>query len=80
VTTLSDSPTPAVDLRNQLTDQLVTSGTIRTPAVEAAFRSVPRHLCLPGIPVQDAYADTPVYVKQQGPAAVSAASQPPSSR
>ena len=80
MTTLSDSPTPAVDLRNQLTDQLVTSGTIRTPAVEAAFRSVPRHLCLPGIPVQDAYADTPVYVKQQGPAAVSAASQPPSSR
>jgi len=76
VTTLSDNPVPPADLRRQLTDQLTAAGTIRTPSVEAAFRAVPRHLCLPGVPVQDAYADTPVYVKTQGSVAVSAASQP----
>jgi protein-L-isoaspartate(D-aspartate) O-methyltransferase len=76
VTTLSASPAPAADLRNRLTDQLLASGTIRTAAVEAAFRHVPRHACLPGIALEDAYADTPVYVKQQGTVAVSAASQP----
>lgn len=76
MTTLSDTPVPPADLRRQLTDQLTAAGTIRTPSVEAAFRAVPRHLCLPGVPVQDAYADTPVYVKTQGSVAVSAASQP----
>jgi protein-L-isoaspartate(D-aspartate) O-methyltransferase len=76
VTTLSDTPAPTADLRNRLTDQLVADGIIRTPAVEAAFRTVPRHLCLPGVPFQEAYADAPVYIKQQGPVAVSAASQP----
>jgi protein-L-isoaspartate(D-aspartate) O-methyltransferase len=76
VTTLSDTPGPAADLRNRLTDQLLANGIIRTAAVEAAFRTVPRHVCLPGVPVQDAYSDAPVYVKQQGAVTVSAASQP----
>jgi protein-L-isoaspartate(D-aspartate) O-methyltransferase len=53
---------PPADLHRQLT----VASTIRTLSLEAAFRAVPRHLCLPGVPVHDAYADTPVYVKTQG--------------
>jgi protein-L-isoaspartate(D-aspartate) O-methyltransferase len=76
VTTVSDNALSAGELRGQLTDQLVASTVIRTPAVENAFRQTPRHMCLPGVTLQDAYADKPVYIKQDGAVAISAASQP----
>ena len=73
VTTLRD---PA-DLRTELTDRLVADGIIRTAAVEAAMRRTPRHLFLPGVPLDKAYADGPVYTKTDaGGASISAASQP----
>ena len=38
-----------------LVDRLKASGCIRTPLVEAAFRAVPRHLFLPGAPLDLVY-------------------------
>ncbi|WP_130799255.1 methyltransferase, FxLD system [Streptomyces otsuchiensis] len=64
-------------LRNQLVDDLTAAGTVRTDSVEAAMRAVPRHLFLPGHDLAQAYADGPVYIKQDGSgASISAASQP----
>ena len=77
-TTVSDASTDSADeLRAQLTERLIKDGTIRTDAVEAAFRQVPRHLFLPGLPLTEAYADEPVYTKLEGDGTrISAASQP----
>ncbi|SCF28898.1 protein-L-isoaspartate(D-aspartate) O-methyltransferase [Micromonospora purpureochromogenes] len=73
VTTLRE-PT---DLRTELTDRLRAENVIRTPAVEAAMRRTPRHLFLPGVPLQQAYVDGPVYTKTDGSGtSISAASQP----
>lgn len=55
---------------------LVAAGHVRSAAVEAAFRAVPRHLFLPGVPVERAYADEAVPVDFEGTVATSSASQP----
>ena len=44
-------------LRDGLVDHLLAAGHIRTPAVEAAFRTVPRHAFAPEVPAETAYAD-----------------------
>ncbi|MBB2749318.1 UNVERIFIED_ORG: protein-L-isoaspartate(D-aspartate) O-methyltransferase [Microbispora rosea subsp. rosea] len=65
------------ELRNALTDRLLDAGTIRTPSVEAAFRTVPRHLFVPSTALHTAYGDDPIYTKHDGSgASLSAASQP----
>jgi protein-L-isoaspartate(D-aspartate) O-methyltransferase len=51
-------------LRAQLADKLSREGTTRTARIEHAFRTVPRHMFLPGIPVQDAYTDQIVITKR----------------
>lgn len=66
-----------IDLRTELADRLRAEGIIRTPSVEAAIRQTPRHLFLPGVPLEQAYADGPVYTKTDGRGtSISAASQP----
>ena len=50
-------------LRAQLADKLSREGT-RTARIEHAFRTVPRHMFLPGIRVQDAYTDQIVITKR----------------
>lgn len=77
-TTVSDASTGSADeLRAKLADRLVKDGTVRTDAVDAAFRQVPRHLFLPDVPLVEAYADEPVYTKHEGDGTrISAASQP----
>ena len=62
--------------RTRMVDALRSSGRIHSPAVEAAFRAVPRHLFLPGLPVADAYADEAVAVQFAAGVATSSASQP----
>ncbi|MFF2657297.1 methyltransferase, FxLD system [Kitasatospora sp. NPDC058032] len=75
-TTTSDAPS-ADELRNKLADSLTAKNTVRTPAIEAAIRTVARHLFVPGVPLAQAYADDAVYTKTDATgASVSAASQP----
>lgn len=74
VTTLGDD---SGALRQSLVDRLCEQGSVRTPGVETVLRSVPRDLFLPGVPLDQAYADNPVATKTDAAGtAVSAASQP----
>jgi protein-L-isoaspartate(D-aspartate) O-methyltransferase len=59
-----------------MVDALRGSGRVRSAAVEEAFRTVPRHLFLPGLAVADAYADEAVAVQFTEGVATSSASQP----
>ncbi|WP_369974880.1 methyltransferase domain-containing protein [Thermobifida halotolerans] len=61
-----------------MVDRLCADGVVRSAAVEAALRRVPRHLFVPGTSLEEAYADEAVHTKHD-PAtgvSVSAASQP----
>jgi protein-L-isoaspartate(D-aspartate) O-methyltransferase len=53
----------AAKLRDALVDQLVADGTVRTPTIEAALRATPRHLFVPDVSLDQAYADSAVYTK-----------------
>ncbi|MFC0030088.1 methyltransferase, FxLD system [Micromonospora chaiyaphumensis] len=65
------------DLPGELADQLRAENIIRTRTVDAAMRDTPRHLFLPGVPLEQAYADGPVYIKTDGSGtSIRAASQP----
>jgi protein-L-isoaspartate(D-aspartate) O-methyltransferase len=73
----SANATQAEVLRAQLVDQLRERQVIRTCRVEAAMRATPRHLFLPGTPVEAAYADQAVVTKRDpAGASLSSASQP----
>jgi protein-L-isoaspartate(D-aspartate) O-methyltransferase len=64
-------------LRHALVDQLAAERSIRTARVEAALRAVPRHLFVPSVPLQRAYANDVVQTKLDDRSApISAASQP----
>lgn len=58
---VTTSPTTDLDdptaLRHGLADQLAAAGHIRTPAVDHALRTVPRHAFAPEVPLHTAYAD-----------------------
>jgi protein-L-isoaspartate O-methyltransferase len=43
------------ELRGRLADEFVAEGTIMSNAVEAALRTVPRHLFTPGAPLEEVY-------------------------
>ncbi len=64
-------------LRDALVADIGSWGTFRTGQVEAAFRAVPRHLFLPGVDLETAYAPQ-VVVTRRAPdgTALSSASQP----
>lgn len=66
----------ALVARTALVDALTASGRIRSPAVEDAFRSVPRHLFLPDATLDTAYADDAIAVQRVEGVATSSASQP----
>ncbi|HBY95779.1 MAG: methyltransferase, FxLD system [Ardenticatenaceae bacterium] len=63
-------------LHQALVEDLKDAGHIRTPRVEAAFRAIPRHLFLPGLPVEQVYSDEAIPTKQLDGAVVSSSSQP----
>jgi protein-L-isoaspartate(D-aspartate) O-methyltransferase len=54
----------AARLRDGLAGALAADGMITSPGVAAAFRTVPRHLFAPGIPLEEAYAPDRVVTKR----------------
>jgi protein-L-isoaspartate(D-aspartate) O-methyltransferase len=54
----------AAALRDELTDYIASWGIFRTPQVEAAFRTVPRHLFLPDVDLEVAYGRKPVVTRR----------------
>jgi protein-L-isoaspartate(D-aspartate) O-methyltransferase len=68
-------PTPE-DARARLVADLVRDGRLRSPRIRAAMESVPRHLFLPGLAPEAAYADEAVPIKSDGGVTVSSVSQP----
>ncbi|MEW2172599.1 methyltransferase, FxLD system [Streptomyces sp. NPDC007027] len=75
--TLTAPGANAEQLRNALVDQIKADGHARTPAVEAALRTVPRHLFVPDTSLADAYDNSPVNVKYDPEGtSISCASQP----
>jgi protein-L-isoaspartate(D-aspartate) O-methyltransferase len=62
--------------RARLVDGLRAGGRLSGAGVEEAFRAVPRHLFLPGVPLARAYADEAVAVQTVDGVTTSSASQP----
>ncbi|QBD80620.1 methyltransferase, FxLD system [Ktedonosporobacter rubrisoli] len=63
-------------LHQELVDQLKQRGLFSTPAVEAAFRAVPRHLFLPQLEPEEVYRDQAIPTKKLDELVVSSSSQP----
>ncbi|HXV92050.1 MAG TPA: methyltransferase domain-containing protein, partial [Pseudonocardia sp.] len=63
-------------VRARMVDGLREGGRVRSTAVEAAFRAVPRHVFLPDEPLDRAYADEAVATQFVDGVATSSASQP----
>ncbi len=63
-------------LQRALVDRMVREGTIRGGRIEAAFRAVPRHLFLPGVPLGKVYNDASIVTKTADGQTVSSSSQP----
>ncbi|MFK0111631.1 methyltransferase, FxLD system [Streptomyces sp. NPDC091217] len=75
--TITTPDAEATRLRNALVDRIRASGHARTAAVEAALRTVPRHLFVPDASLDDAYANVPVNIKYDTDGTtISCASQP----
>jgi protein-L-isoaspartate(D-aspartate) O-methyltransferase len=69
------SPDPAA-LHAALIDQLTQRGLLDDPAIAGAFAATPRHLFLPGQPLDEVYADRAIAVKREGERWLSSSSQP----
>lgn len=63
-------------LRQKFVDELKRENLVETKRVEAAFREVPRHLFVPGVPLDKVYSDESVITKRQDGVPVSSSSQP----
>ncbi|GAC1462814.1 MAG: hypothetical protein PVS3B3_10070 [Ktedonobacteraceae bacterium] len=63
-------------LHKNLIDSVKAKGFIQSPRVEAAFRAIPRHLFLPGLPLQEVYQDKAIITKSVDGRFVSSSSQP----
>lgn len=63
-------------VREDLVDRMVAEGIVRSPAVEAALRSVPRHRFVPELDPLTAYEDRAQLVKQGPAGTLSTISQP----
>jgi len=73
-------PTPhhgdATARQRALVEELKQNGAIRSTLVEAAFRTVPRHLFLPELPLDEVYHDRHIPIKYENGVSISASSQP----
>ena len=67
----------ATELNEALIARMKGYGNLQSPAIEGAFRAVPRHLFLPEIPCEQAYADDAIPTKRLASGeSISSSSQP----
>ena len=72
-----ESTVPDVAILNEnLIQKLKGMRVIQTPPVEAAFRTVPRHLFVPGIPLEQVYQDQVIVTKELDGHPASSCEQP----
>jgi protein-L-isoaspartate(D-aspartate) O-methyltransferase len=64
------------ELRERLVAHLRARGDVRTERVTAAFERVPRHVFVPDVPVEEAYADRSIAIKLDEGVPISSSSQP----
>jgi protein-L-isoaspartate(D-aspartate) O-methyltransferase len=64
------------ELRLALVAKLQRDGALGVGAVERALRTVPRHLFLPDVPLEEAYSDNAILTHEEEGLPVSSASQP----
>ncbi|MDH6110201.1 protein-L-isoaspartate(D-aspartate) O-methyltransferase [Kitasatospora sp. MAP12-15] len=75
--TIEEIDTTPERLRNALVDQVIKEGRVRTPRIEEAMRTVPRHMFVPAASLEEAYANSTVDIKQTDDGtSISCASQP----
>ncbi|HTU81207.1 MAG TPA: methyltransferase domain-containing protein [Candidatus Acidoferrales bacterium] len=63
-------------LRERLVSRLEAADTLRRQSVAAAMRTVPRHRFLPGVSIDEAYADRAIAIKAEGGEVTASVSQP----
>lgn len=63
-------------LRDALVEELKASGHVRSRAVEAALREIPRHAFLPDLPLAQAYEDRYFVLEEREGQPITSASQP----
>ncbi len=68
--------TDANALRRKLVDELRESGFLRSDRVAEAFAAVPRHLFVPGAPLDETYRDRPIVTRRADGVPTSSSSQP----
>lgn len=73
---IESNKTSADDLRQRLVAKLRSDGVLRDAEVERALRTVPRHLFVPGVPLEQAYADNAIPTHEEDGMPISSASQP----
>lgn len=71
----SNKTTPE-ELRRLLVEKLLGDGVLRDADVERALRTVPRHLFLPDVPLEEAYSDAAILTHEENGVPISSASQP----
>lgn len=71
-----DSHAHVAALHEALIGELEANGNITTEPVAAAFRAVPRHPFLPGVPLEKVYQDQAIPTKYEDGRPISSSSQP----
>jgi len=75
--TWADAGDPLTQIRDRMVGQLVSAGRITDDRIAAALRGVPRHLFLPHLPPEAAYADDAIVTKRDADGQpISSSSQP----
>ena len=63
MSTESERPDEAEELRTRLVEELVSQGAIRSKRVRRAFEEVPRHLFVPRVDITTAYLNQPIFIR-----------------
>ncbi|TVT60827.1 methyltransferase, FxLD system [Amycolatopsis rhizosphaerae] len=67
---------PAEDLRERMVQHIKEAGHLRSSRIEQALRTVPRHLFVPAVPAEEAYANKAITIKPGKDRPASCASVP----